>query len=1048
MTNTTKSLGLRGSALFNVLTVGLLLAFLFFVFFIILFFSLQTHVPVSQTGTLSIRIVHVTTGESLAARVKIQDQSQILFQKNVSASELAVFERVPLNQPFTLVIESPGFETSSASLQLTRNFETRSFLLVPQNAVLVPCTNECSVNGEINGCSTATAQNQCGQFDADECLEYGALVCPSGQTCMNGTCSTPIACQTNLECDDNNPATLDACNVTANQCENSPQTCSEISGTVCPVGTSCSSSLVSTTDSVACCVGNCTASATTNECTNCTLQLVGTIEQPHGWGAQFAKVGNTLFTTRRETHLKLGVVDVSNPSAMTYKREVEMPKEASSHIALLNSNTLLVDTYTWIEAVDVTNPQNPTLLSNLQWKPDNQNNSSQPPGVNSYVFEVNNNKLYLANGQAIDRLFRVYDTSTYPPSAPLATVDLTSQIAGLDDPIETTVNDLLDYLYPVSQIVFSSDNTQAFVAYGPFIARYNISDPANPQLTYWWVPCANEGGIGVCDWIESIALSADNASLWVATSDRGHFKADGNRDWIPSASPKGIVTLDVSNTGDLGTYVSRPATGYPGLEIPQQLLVNGTALFAVGWRATTPEDRKIDGIDIPNGLYQTYYQKRTLIKRFDVTNPSNLSQTHEFVFPLQSRIEGYQHTYWASKKLLVDNGTLFVDQEDFGIWALNPDSLSVIGRRTTVSNESNGILVEDNGSRAIMQTGARILFANLQTHQLFQNQSDLAQIPVVLSPISFVVPSGQRYYYSTGRGTVQAVILDLADFSNPKLAGFVPLNGQAYNAMYANGYFFALTGSTKKFDLQIFEPINGGAGLQQKTLLQVFDFGNEKGVQSFGGYTLFDITPDNKAVIVLWNRDDKTAVITVDLSNISNPVVLGSKLFSTPELVPGLWNSTSVYKDGFVYIVGGGWKEIEEYPPRLQVVDVHNPSNFTVVTSVALEDPQAISDEVHQWNPIWNPPFVYAGATVLRPEPYLVIHSYHHGLRLVNIQNPTNPVLTWKEPYPRPPLTLTGPLTRGWSSGVYMDTNPNDIANGDLFVPRLYHVDHYRLVPQ
>jgi hypothetical protein len=51
------------------------------------------------------------------------------------------------------------------------------------------CTNECTANSK--ACVGTSGTHECGNFDADSCLEWGPIVpCPQGQTCSNGTCSS------------------------------------------------------------------------------------------------------------------------------------------------------------------------------------------------------------------------------------------------------------------------------------------------------------------------------------------------------------------------------------------------------------------------------------------------------------------------------------------------------------------------------------------------------------------------------------------------------------------------------------------------------------------------------------------------------------------------------------------------------------------------------------------------------------------------------------------------------------------------------------------
>ena len=71
------------------------------------------------------------------------------------------------------------------------------------------CSDECA-SGQTE-CDTPFSMRTCGQFDSDPCFDWSAAkACPTGQTCTNGTCGTPVTCpQDGASCSDGNPCTID-----------------------------------------------------------------------------------------------------------------------------------------------------------------------------------------------------------------------------------------------------------------------------------------------------------------------------------------------------------------------------------------------------------------------------------------------------------------------------------------------------------------------------------------------------------------------------------------------------------------------------------------------------------------------------------------------------------------------------------------------------------------------------------------------------------------------------------------------------------------------
>lgn len=101
------------------------------------------------------------------------------------------------------------------------------------------------------------------------------------------------------------------------------------------------------------------------------LQLIGRIRYPHGWGVDFVKKGNYIFQTKSESSFKLSILDASDPYKMKLIKETGVGLYAARNLCNYK-NYLLINLYSIIMPVDISNPKNPKEMTDYAWKPDLQ----------------------------------------------------------------------------------------------------------------------------------------------------------------------------------------------------------------------------------------------------------------------------------------------------------------------------------------------------------------------------------------------------------------------------------------------------------------------------------------------------------------------------------------------------------------------------------------------------------------------------------------------------------------------------------------------------
>lgn len=169
------------------------------------------------------------------------------------------------------------------------------------------------------------------------------------------------------------------------------------------------------------------------------LELVGTVEYPHGWSVGFVKQGDYLFQTAGETSKKLRVIDASDPAHMKVVAKSEISFNHAAWQARLNGNMLLCNLYSWFVPVDVSDPLKPRTMLGCEWQP-------KPAGIGGagwYGYNWRDDYLYLASADP-KMAFRVYKVErTFRPRL-IATIDM-EQLAFTMAGSKLRESDILDW---------------------------------------------------------------------------------------------------------------------------------------------------------------------------------------------------------------------------------------------------------------------------------------------------------------------------------------------------------------------------------------------------------------------------------------------------------------------------------------------------------------------------------------------------------------------------------------------------------------------------
>ncbi|MEE8170729.1 MAG: hypothetical protein V3T70_09290, partial [Phycisphaerae bacterium] len=727
------------------------------------------------------------------------------------------------------------------------------------------------------------------------------------------------------------------------------------------------------------------------------LEHAARVFHPHGYGFDFAKRGDFVFFTKRESGRKFGVLDVSDPTHIRLVADIPLPHYRSDDICLYG-DFALVDCWGRIVPVDISEPRRPRPRLDLTWRPDTDRKSRMP----FYEMAVRDDLLFVAMHDP-ERALRIYRIE--PPFRPvlLATVDVARFMTPRQrEMLQIKFNGGLRHTQRVVPA-----NSRIHVATGAFVLGVDVADAANPRLVYVLNPKT---------YVEDIAVAGNR--LFVATSNRGRpGRKSGEREPLPSGSDLGILMYELSASG-LPTMKS----AYNGMPIPQRLLLRDGHLIAVGSEPCESGTVYIGGAAISDSLREGYFTQRTVLQVIAWSGFQNARPVGRYVFPPQYG-RPPQMSITSCRALLAEGSRLYVGLHGYGLACLDlsdPATPRLLSMRCTATSESSGVVL--CGSRAWICTGRRLIPADSATtdNPVCRVEDALSLPPLKISvgqPIA--AANAGIYHQALMRPSPSLATYRLPESGPAELIGLSELADgfEARCLLESSDHVFALiVGSNRRdFRLRIYDVSNDHRQLTPVSECPVARL--RRGVGAYGS-TEFWVNHDRAVVIIKAGTPEGAGgavLIVIDVSRPDRPRILGRGI--VPLNTPGTWRPGSrFFDDNHLYVFGGTFKG---NTPSVSVVDAQDPSRPIIVGRL-IEKPGA-----------W-----YTDLTVLEPHALLAVQDYRFGLRLIDVRDPSTPRIVWTETPVRPDETPYAAM--GWSAGVFWQDR--------LYVPRLDHLDIFRVV--
>jgi hypothetical protein len=724
------------------------------------------------------------------------------------------------------------------------------------------------------------------------------------------------------------------------------------------------------------------------------VDYVSTLKMPHRWAADFVKRGNHLLVSGSESERTFLVVDVSDPRNMKVVAETEAGMYAGRNLCL-KEDLALVNHYAWINPVDITDPTRPELLLGCCWQVDREGS-----GIRLYRFQAVGKHLFVACSKPQVAL-RVYEIERVFAPRLVATVDISDK---LDDRCARIVSIQRNW-YPNAEMIVAG--TMLHTSFGPFIAGFDISQPATPKLVYCHAMPQNVVGL---------ALAGRN--LFVAMNSR----IIGIRDEPGENAAVAVVDLSAHAT-------PRVVGEYRGMDVPERMLVSGNTLYLVGEEKTPPEARNLNGVPFTRGL-QKAHAHRVALHALDISNPSRPTRRAALAFPFRT-------TYYGDcvcRAMALDNGVLFVADQDYGIRSVDvrdPSQPKLLGGLRTVSHEVRRVIPDGNRLHIVNGTSVHAADVTDPRRPQFDLEGSLAAVSrwSVSQP---VFGPNRRYLYSVNAGAYEIAI---ADFSKPRgeIVNLVALpDGWAARDIGWSGSHLVVLGSQDNRwaigQLFVFEPTDGGRNLK---LVKAMPLGQFKEWLGWVVGTAFLVEKDRAFILQAKRKrnergqSETTALdlVTIDLSNPLTPRVHPpADLFNRSGDLKPSYNSGEAlaYKDGLLYF----YALADNGESHLLIYDVRNPSQPALLGS--LKDPVPPTTS-----------WLDRNLCLLSPEPYVACSSEFMGAWIVDVRDPRKPVTAWKEPrFPR--QTIIGHYDK-------IAKPPVAYENGRLYVSRLDRVDIFQI---
>jgi hypothetical protein len=558
-------------------------------------------------------------------------------------------------------------------------------------------------------------------------------------------------------------------------------------------------------------------------------------------------------------------------------------------------------------------------------------------------------------------------------------------------------------------------------AFAGYVLGADFSDPARPKVRYVFSPA----DLAPDDFIEGIAVTNDR--LFLATSDRGAPNQWGRSNRLARRGRHGVTAyqLDASPPARL--------VNYAGVDMPERLLADRDVLYVAGWMLNPRSGVSVNGIVIRPEDSGERLERRLCVTAVDISDPGDMRELARIEFPPEFHVGG-QMRVAACRKMILENNLLYVADHAYGLRILDVGdraSIRQLGHVRTVVGESNGVVL--HGDRALLECHHGLVPIHLsktpparrplRRPALHAPSSAPSTSPSDSPSRDAATPDAESSRIELDRflrlppspvnltldpasppvlfGSVLRLgnLLAAWEWSDPapRLAGIqrLPDGRIARRVVMADGlvYILAVSDRAREVRILVFRP--GGA--DSSTLRPVADIPLLRLRKALGTWaSLLFWAQDRRAIAVIRgvgeSGEPQMVLVGADLREEARPVRLGPALVR--DVIPGNWNTSSPFFDGaHLFIIGG-----EDNDPRVYVVDAGDFTSPRVVGETGEPD--------RRW---------YGDLVSVPSRKALLVQEYFHGIRIVDVADPTAPRITWRET-PAPVDDIY--RTLGWSVGA------------------------------
>lgn len=748
------------------------------------------------------------------------------------------------------------------------------------------------------------------------------------------------------------------------------------------------------------------------------LVHVGKLDLPHGYSAgYFLRKGNFVYLTHGESGRRLEVIDVSNP---------EEPKSAQfmNHgrarlfAQCLDGNLLLcTDSSDNIIPFDITEPEKPKKLA--AWHPEGMKN----------LRIVMRGKYLFVSGVTPEKtpyyVFRIYMVEGGFQPKLVSTLNL---------PLNKRLKELLPAekkggksWHSVPGMV-CLDGNLLHVAFGHVLFGIDITNPDSPQVAYTY----ESSGLLIRN------IAAKNKTVFVSL-----YRSDEK-----SRIEEGIAALDISAADNIR------ALGFLKMSAGRMVL-SGNRLFVGAWETTSKEERSFKGIDLNHGLIDRNAQVAVI----DISHPAGMKVSGRWRFA---------QGIGPVADMMIDGNYLLAGTDMSGFHVLDvsePAGITQVNYTKNAGGEGRGLVVSGNF--------AYILTDRYSPHNIHTVDISAPEKPELVHTL--YVPGALeghqwfqvkekpgeplKFLYLLGGDPGHIVVIDVTTPAEPKVERIIQIpDGWKFghqppcHIYDAGERIFILCfrvekglGQTALISM-LKEEEGRNLKLESATVIPGVTGAGMPG--GYAGNARFFIE-DERCYIVSLEPSDATDFIsvelvrhkpvertrmpmvklsTLDVANPQKPALIASVLLHQAKIYHRFAYQKIACHNKILYILGeGGAPQKGQLPQALYVYDVHDPAQPLFLSS--RQDKYSSSVYLTLYNMTFIPEYSL-----------LLTEHFMNGLSLIDVSNPLQPSVLWREPLAREyDDDILEPTYRrqGFHAGAYKD--------GYLYVARISHLDVFKL---